>query len=575
MIENINSEKILDLDKIYDTIFLKTDFSLKDISDISPINKTSSKLKSTYELLKVSSNSLKNGGLIFIYGAPKYLSFYADYLNNLEEENSKYLFKYWIGIKFEDMFVEQPIPNSHIGVLMFLKTKKTKNPTPFKLNTKEYRIPYSNCLACSDNLKDWGGKKHLMNPLGTAISDVWTDLELDSKDLNNPVQIIDRVYNLTKTNGENLLVINEKTNTVEIDNYEVEQTQAKSNKFDVQNFEYLNKVVKMDCIEFMGKIKEEYPEGIYDLAFADPPYNLEKNYAKYEDDKEDIEYIEWCNKWLDGMYDILKPGGSLLVLNIPKWAIEHYINLAPKMNFRNWIIWDALSTPSGKILPAHYALLHFTKPSNSKENKTKTAKIEIDSREYCLRNRCIKERKSKGEDNKELLNDIWRDVHRIKHKKDRDSHPCQLPTKLMDRIIEIYSDEGDLVFDPFGGAGTSAISARLMKRNYTITDIDKEYFDIATNNLNRIRKNLLGELVYERSSVKNTKQSKVSQKQIEKEYLNICFKHNSAIDIERIKTLDRALYNDIIDYYPRGFKNLQKIANRQLENIDILNQREL
>lgn len=575
MIEYINSEKISDSDKIYDTIFIKTNFDLKDISDISPINKKSSKLKLTYELLKVSSNSLKNGGLIFIYGAPKYLPFYADYLNNLEEENSEYLFKYWIGLKFKDMFLEQPLPNSHIGLLMFLKTKKSKNPSTFKLNTKEYRIPYSNCSACGDNLKDWGGKKHLMNPFGTAISDVWTDLKLDSTDLINPVQIIDRVYNLTKTNGEKLLVVNEETKSFEFDNYEIEKTEVNKKKFDLPSFEYLNKVVKMDCVKFMGMIKEEYPDGIYDLAFADPPYNLEKNYSKYNDDKEDIEYIEWCNKWLDGMYDILKPGGSLLVLNIPKWAIEHYINLAPKMNFRNWIIWDALSTPSGKILPAHYALLHFTKPIFYNDNITNTAKIEIDSREYCLRNKCITERKSKGEDNKELLNDIWRDVHRIKHKKDRDSHPCQLPTKLMDRIIEIYSDEGDLVFDPFGGAGTTAISARLMKRNFTITDIDEEYFDIANNNLNRIKENVKGELVYERSSIKNTKQNMVSQKQIEKEYLNICFKHNSAIDINRIKVLDEVLYNDIIDHYPREFKHLQKIAKRQLENIDLLNQREL
>lgn len=581
MIEYINSENISDTNKTYDTVFIKTKFDYDDISDITPINKESKKLKLTYEVLKVASKSLKNGGLIFIYGAPKYLPFYADFLNNLQEGNCEYLFKYWIGLKFEDMFLEQPLPNSHIGLLMFLKTKKTKNPTPFNLNTKEYRIPYTNCSACGNNLKDWGGKKHLMNPLGTAVSDVWTDLKLDSKDLINPVQIIDRVHNLTITNGEKLLVVNEETKSFESGNYEIENAQFNNNnnnkkkKYDLNSFEYLNKVVKMDCVKFMSMIKEEYPDGIYDLAFADPPYNLEKNYSKYEDDKEDIEYIEWCNKWLNGMYDILKPGGSLLVLNIPKWAIEHYLNLAPKMNFRNWIIWDALSTPSGKILPAHYALLHFTKPITSNDNIAHTVKIEIDSREYCLRNSCISKRKLKNEDNKELLNDIWRDVHRIKHKKDRDSHPCQLPTKLMDRIIDIYSNKDDLVFDPFGGAGTTAISAKLMKRNFTITDIDGKYFDIANKNLNSIKENVIGELVYERSSIKYTKQNMVSQKQIEKDYLDICFKQNIAVDISNIKILDEILYSNIINFYPKGYKHLKKIANRQLENIDLLNQKEL
>lgn len=574
MLKYLDSDKVLNNKEVYDTLFVNTSFSVEDLACISPIDKNSKRLKLTFDLLNNSYDSLKVGGLMFVYGAPKYLSFYADYLSNLEKEDAKFLFKYWIGIKFENMFLNQPLPNSHIGLLMFLKTEKTKNPTPFKLNTKEYRIPYSNCRACGNNLKDWGGKKHLMNPFGTAFSDVWTDLNLDNKTLNKPKKIIDRVYNLTLTNGENLLVINEKEIKNKSGNKSIKIEHNKNSEFKLEDFEYLNRVVKMDCVDFMKKIKKQYPQGIYDLAFADPPYNLDKNYLKYDDDREDLEYINWCNKWLDGMYDILKPGGSLLVLNIPKWAIEHYINLAPKMNFRNWIIWDALSTPSGKLLPAHYSLIHFTKPSNSNIDEFTTNNIEIDSREYCLRGRCVKQRKLIGEDKKEYLTDIWRDVHRIKHKKDRDFHPCQLPTKLMSRIIEIYSNEGDLVFDPFGGAGTTAISAKLNNRNYTITDIDDEYFDIAHNNLNKITETGQGEFIFERLSIKRPKESKVSQKQIEKKYLELCFKFNTAIDIEKVKDLDENLYNDINNNYPREGTYLVKIANRQLENIAILNQKD-
>lgn len=571
MLKYLDSDKILNNKEVYDTLFVNTSFTVEDLADNSPIFKDSKRLKLTFDLLNNSYNSLKVGGLIFVYGAPKYLPFYADYLNNLEKEDAKFLFKYWIGIKFGNMFLNQPMINSHIGLLMFLKTKKTKNPTPFKLNTKEYRIPYSNCRACGNNLKDWGGKKHLMNPLGTALSDVWTDLDLNNITLNKPIEIIDRVYNLTITNGENLLVINEKNIKNITDKISIKQNYKKNTNFELDNFEYLNSVVKMDCIDFMENIKKQYPGGVYDLAFADPPYNLEKNYLKYDDDKEDLEYINWCNKWLDGMYDILKPGGNLLVLNIPKWAIEHYINLAPKMNFKNWIIWDALSTPSGKLLPAHYSLIHFTKPNYSDTNDNTTNFIEIDSREYCLRNRCITQRKSIGKDKKEYLTDIWRDVHRIKHKKDRDFHPCQLPTKFMNRIIELYSNEGDLVFDPFGGAGTTAISSKLKKRNYTITDIDDYYFEISHNNLNKIIENHQGEFIFERLSIKRPIENKVSQKQIEKQYLDLCSRFNTAIDIERLKILDVNLYNDINNHYPRGFKYLVKIANRQLENKIFLN----
>jgi hypothetical protein len=58
---------------------------------------------------------------------------------------------------------------------MYLKTKSLKSVTPFHLNTKQVRIPYKDCSACKKNIKDWGGKKHLMNPLGTAYSDVWSE----------------------------------------------------------------------------------------------------------------------------------------------------------------------------------------------------------------------------------------------------------------------------------------------------------------------------------------------------------------------------------------------------------------
>ena len=574
MIKQLDSEKILNHNEIYDTIFLNTSFSKQDLSDIGLVNKKSKRFKSTFKLIDKSYDLLKTGGLMFVYGPPKFLPLYADFLNNLEKQDTKCLFKYWIGIKFKEMFLNQPSPNSHIGLLMYLKTKKTKNPTTFKLNTKEYRIPYSNCIACGNNLKDWGGKKHLMNPLGTSLSDVWTDLSLNEKELNNPKQIIDRTYNLTLTNGEKLLVINQNETENNFDSKTLKKEDYENLQLDLKNFKYLNKVVKIDCIDFMKKIKKQYPNGIYDLAFADPPYNLEKTYLKYDDNKNNLDYINWCNEWLNGMYNVLRPGGSLLVLNIPKWAIEHYVNLAPKMNFRNWIIWDALSTPSGKLLPAHYSLIHFTKPSNLEKKESYPYKNSIDSREYCLRARCIKQRKASGENKKEYLTDIWRDIHRIKHKKDRDFHPCQLPTKLMNRIIQTFSNEGDLVFDPFGGAGTTAVSAKINKRNYTITDIDDEYFDTAESNLNKITETIQGEFIFERLSVCRPKHSKISQNNIEKKYLDLCFKLNAVIDEERIKNLDENLYYEINNYYPRDYKYLMKIANRQLENLKILIQKD-
>jgi site-specific DNA-methyltransferase (adenine-specific) len=102
---------------------------------------------------------------------------------------------------------------------------------------------------------------------------------------------------------------------------------------------------------------------------------------------------------------------------------------------------------------------------------------------YCLRAACIRDRKAKGDDARMELSDVWFDVHRIKHKRDRDAHPCQLPEKLMERIIRLTTRPGDLVFDPFCGAGTTAIAARKLGRDFVMVDLDAHYVRITKEKL--------------------------------------------------------------------------------------------
>ena len=82
-----------------------------------------------------------------------------------------------------------------------------------------------------------------------------------------------------------------------------------------------------------------------------------------------------------------------------------------------------------------------------------------------------------------LLSDVWTDIHRIKHNKYRDDHPCQLPVHLLERIILMSTDEGDIVFDPFLGTGTTALAAKRLGRNYIGVELDKEYVRISENKL--------------------------------------------------------------------------------------------
>src|ERR1043166_1653518 len=93
---------------------------------------------------------------------------------------------------------------THRGLLMFLKMDpRRKSPTPFRLNTSDMKVPHKFCAACGKNVKDWGGKKHLMNPKGTALSDVWRDLpRIKLKDSFAPDSVLERIRALTAGEGE-------------------------------------------------------------------------------------------------------------------------------------------------------------------------------------------------------------------------------------------------------------------------------------------------------------------------------------------------------------------------------------
>lgn len=84
-----------------------------------------------------------------------------------------------------------------------------------------------------------------------------------------------------------------------------------------------------------------------------------------------------------------------------------------------------------------------------------------------------------------LVSDVWTDIHRIKHNKYRDEHPCQLPVHLLERIILMSTDEGEIVLDPFSGTGTTAIAAKRLGRQYIGFELDPEYVAISEGKLSQ------------------------------------------------------------------------------------------
>lgn len=443
---------------------------------------------------------LKNGGLLFVHGRPDYLPELGVYLD--EHLN----FKYWISV---DSTIHQPsngLPSVHAGLLLFSKGEG-------RFNIKQTRFTHQMCSACGKTLKDWGGKTHLMNPEGYAISDVWKDLpkENNYSQISNPLldtilrlidfqppkkkqELLEEDFLQSSFSVKGLIApkegvstfrksISEKQNQYLLPGFVNKHKSSKqmSKSFDEKLFDV---VQQGDAIDLL----RQYPDNSIDLVFADPPYNLDKSYSSYNDGLEDKSYLEWCNAWLKEYTRILKPTGSLFVLNLPRWTMHHANFLNKYLYLQNWIVWDAMSEPRGKLMPAHYGLLFYTK--DSKNFTFNYHKFErIDARYYCRRASCIRKRKKAGDDDKQILTDIWWDIHRIKHKRDRDYHPCQLPEKLMERIIQLTTNKGDIVLDALAGAGTTPVVASRLGRHYIAIDVDDYYVDIMRKKLQEIKVN--------------------------------------------------------------------------------------
>ena len=227
----------------------------------------------------------------------------------------------------------------------------------------------------------------------------------------------------------------------------------------------------LDCVELMRSMPDESAS----MVFADPPFNLNKKYSSYRDDVPFPQYMAWTAEWLEEACRILKPDGSLFVYNIPRLLTHTAAILNDLAVFRHWIAWNSGGQPLGNTLqPAHYGILFYS--------KTRYGKFYDVRAPHRVCRECAAYLKDYG--GKEprrhkfgaLVSDVWDDIHRTWQRSKRiETHPCQLPPQLIERLILMTTDEGDAVVDPFCGGGAAAVAARRLGRRYIGGDIDAGY----------------------------------------------------------------------------------------------------
>lgn len=199
------------------------------------------------------------------------------------------------------------------------------------------------------------------------------------------------------------------------------------------------------------------PKGI---TITDPPYNQGYAYNNYKDRMPENEYIELLSK-------IPKP---CVIIHYP----EETINLLPKalkVKCEQVVTWvyNSNTGKQSRLISWWGCKPDFNKVRQPYKNLT-------DKR--------IQKRISEGKIGSKLYD--WWYINQVKNvSKEKTRHPCQIPEELIEKVIKITANPGDLIIDIFGGSGTTSKVANELGYNTISYDLDLDYCDIMENRINK------------------------------------------------------------------------------------------
>jgi DNA modification methylase len=257
----------------------------------------------------------------------------------------------------------------------------------------------------------------------------------------------------------------------------------------------MNVIHTGDCLRHLA----ELPAGCVDLAFADPPFNIGYEYDVYDDRQSRADYLAWTEEWLAAVKRVLKPTGSFWVAIGDEYAAEIKVRLdALGLTMRNWIVW-------------HYTFgVHCTKKFNRSHahvfyyvNDPKRFTFHADAvRVPSARQTTYADRRAnpagKVPDDTWVLrpqeddrlfspqDDTWYVPRVCGTFKERTGHPCQMPEAVLERIIRVATNPGDLVLDPFAGSGTTLATAYKLDRRYVGIELSERYAEAVRDRLARL-----------------------------------------------------------------------------------------
>lgn len=243
-----------------------------------------------------------------------------------------------------------------------------------------------------------------------------------------------------------------------------------------------DQIILGDCIEVMNQMESDS----VDMIFADPPYNLQLRQALWRPNLTQVEavddewdkfddfatYDQFSRDWLSACKRILKPNGTL-------WVIGSYHNIyrvgSVLQDLGYWILNDVVWVKSNpmpnfrgvRLTNAHETLLWAQKQKGASytfnHHSLKMMNDDLQMRSDWYFPRCSGKERLKVNGSR--------------------AHSTQKPLALLYRVMQVCTNEGDLVLDPFFGSGTTGAAARLLRRRFIGIEREEAYVKIATERI--------------------------------------------------------------------------------------------
>ena len=280
-------------------------------------------------------------------------------------------------------------------------------------------------------------------------------------------------------------------------------------------------IVRGDCLRLLAGL----PAGSVPLVFADPPFNIGYDYDDYDDRRDAADYLRWCREWIEAVSRVLTDNGTFWLAIGDEYAAELKVLATagvpgPKgqpasgvgLHLRSWVVWYytfGVYSPK-KFTRSHAHLFQFVKdPTNFTFNVDDDAVRVPSARQLVYADKRANpdgrlpddtwiaapvalphgQRPEMTHDHHGVLlrpqdlpdgfadhEDVWYFPRVAGTFKERQGfHGCQMPERLLARIVAASSNEGDVVLDPFAGSGTTLAVAKKLGRRALGFELSEDY----------------------------------------------------------------------------------------------------